>query len=353
MESYNTIFERMKENYETRAGVPISDESDIAIRLRVLAGEIFKEQQNEDFILRQMFPITAVGEYLDRHAQSRGITRKPALKTTGTVQFYADADHLSDIVIPQGTVVADARTLKRFTTDEAAVIRVGSEYVTVSVTAVEAGAASNSRGGNITVLVTPVAGVVSVYNGSVFVSGCDEESDEQLRERVIESFRNIANGTNAAYYKALAMSVDGVYSAGALGRVRGTGTVNVYICAEGGPVSNTVLSKVQTLLSKQREMNVDVLACQAQEVDVSLYIMLKPKSGYDFEEVKAQCLAALTSFINSRGIGRNVLMSEISEILYHTKGVENYRFHQLYRTDYIISPSQYAVTDRITIAEVS
>ena len=61
MESYNAIFERMKENYEERAGFSISDESDIAIRLRVLAGEIFKQQQNEDFILRQMFPLTATG----------------------------------------------------------------------------------------------------------------------------------------------------------------------------------------------------------------------------------------------------------------------------------------------------
>ena len=353
MESYNTIFERMKENYETRAGVPVSDESDIVIRLRVLAGEIFKQQQNEDFILRQMFPSTAAGEYLDRHAQSRGITRKPALRTTGMVQFYAEPAHLSDVVIPKGVVVADERTLKRFTTDEAAVIRVGEEYTGVPVTAVEPGAASNSRGGNISVPVTPVAGVIKISNNSVFVNGCDEESDDQLRERVIESFRSISNGTNAAYYKALAMSVDGVYSAGAVGRIRGTGTVNVYVCAKGEPVSSEVLSRVQALLFRERELNVDVLACQAQEVDVSLYVMLKPKAGYSFDSVKAECTAKLKDFIDSRGIGKNVLMSDIAEILYHTEGVENYSFHQLYRTDYIISQSQYAVTDRITIAEVA
>ncbi|MBQ6152970.1 MAG: baseplate J/gp47 family protein [Ruminococcus sp.] len=353
MESYNAIFERMKENYEERAGFSISDESDIAIRLRVLAGEIFKQQQNEDFILRQMFPLTATGEYLDKHAYSRGITRKPALKASGNIRFYAEPDYAADIIIPQGTVVADERTLKRFATDREEVISAGEEYALVPITAVEAGAASNSRGGNITILVTPIAGIHNVYNGMVFVNGRDEESDEMLRERIIDSYQNVSNGTNAAYYKALAMSVDGVYSAGAVGRVRGTGTVNVYVCAQGNPVSNTVLSQVQELLDEQREMNVDVLACQADPIDVSLYIMLKPVSGYSFSEVSTACTTALTSYINSRGIGKDVLMSEIADILYHTEGVENYDFHQLYRFDYVISDSQYALTDRITIVEVT
>lgn len=352
METYNEIFERMKENYEERAGVNVSGESDIAIRLRVLAGEIFKQQQNEDFILRQMFPLTATGEYLDKHAYSRGIVRKPALKASGNIRFYADPDHTSDITIPAGTVVADAMTFKRFSTDEQAVIRVAEESALVRITAVEAGAASNARGGNITILVTPIAGVARVYNGSVFINGRDEESDELLRERIVESYRNIPNGTNAAYYKALAMSVDGVYSAGAVGRVRGAGTVNVYVCARGNPVSAATLSEVQTLLSAEREMNVDVLACQAQEVDISLYIMIKPRSGYSFDEVSASCRLAISSYIDSLGIGRDVRMSEIADILYHTEGVENYEFHHLYDYDNVISESQYAVTDRITIQEV-
>lgn len=353
MENYNAIYERMKENYESRAGIGISNESDIAIRLKVLAGEIFKQQQNEDFILRQMFPLTASGEYLDRHAFSRGITRKPALKASGNIRFYPQPDVASDIIIPQGTVVADERTLKRFVTDRQEVLRAGEEYALVPITAVEPGAASNARGGNITVLVTPIAGIQSIHNGSVFVNGRDEESDEMLRERIVDSFRNIANGTNAAYYKALAMSVDGVYSAGAIGRVRGTGTVNVYVCAQGNPVSSGVLAQVQELLNENREMNVDVLACQAEPVDVSLSIMLKTVSGYDFNTVSASCRSSLTAYINSRGVGKDVLMSEIAEILYHTEGVENYDFHQLYRFDYVIADSQYALTDRITIVEVT
>lgn len=353
MESFNAIYERMKENYEERAGVVISEESDIDIRLRVLAGEIMKQQQNEDYILRQMFPMTASGEYLDRHAQSRGIARKPALKASGNVTFYADTGHASNIVIPQGAVVADEKTSKRFVTDASAVIRAGESETLVHVTAAEAGAASNARGGNISVLVTPVAGVVRVYNGSVFINGCDEESDDLLRERIVESYRDIANGTNAAYYKALAQSVDGVYSAGAVGKVRGTGTVNVYVCARGGPVSAEVLAAVQSLLSEQREMNVDVLACHAEPVDVSLYILLKPKSGYSFDQVGASCRAAVSAYIDSLGVGKDVLMSEIADILYHTEGVENYGFHQLYRTDITVPDSRYALTDRITIAEVN
>ena len=127
--------------------------------------------------------------------------------------------------------------------------------------------------------------------------------------------------------------------------------MNVYVCAQGGPVSSETLAAVQALLSDQREMNVDVLACQAQEVDVSLYIMIKPKSGYSFSRVRSSCMERINAYISSRGIGRDVLMSDISEILYHTEGVDNYDYHRLYRSDYSVSQSQYPVIDSLTIIE--
>ena len=351
MECYEDILNRMKENYETRAGAAVSEESDIMIRLKVLAGEIFKQQQNEDFILRQLFPITASGEYLDRHAQSRGLRRKEALKAKGTVLMYADEAHISEVTIPAGTIVADSVTLKRFETDETAVIAVGEDEVLVPVTAVEAGAASNSRGGNITVLVTPVAGVIRVYNGSLIRGGTDTENDESLRQRVIESYQNISNGTNDAYYKSLAESVDGVYSAGAVGRVRGAGTVDVYVCGEGEPLSNQKIGEIQTLISNERELNVDVLVQNADEVSVPIYLRLTPSSGYGFDEVSARCRQALVSYIKSLGIGKDVLVCHLSEILYHTEGVKNFQFLSSYTFDRSISRSQYAAAGTVTISE--
>ena len=46
METYDEIYGRMKNAYEHETGDSFNEVSDIAIRLKVLAGEIFKLQTN-------------------------------------------------------------------------------------------------------------------------------------------------------------------------------------------------------------------------------------------------------------------------------------------------------------------
>ena len=66
----------MLDTYEEESGFRPNNESDIMIRLRVLAGEVYRERVYAEYIMRQMFPTTAEGEYLDAHAQQRGLSRK-------------------------------------------------------------------------------------------------------------------------------------------------------------------------------------------------------------------------------------------------------------------------------------
>lgn len=66
------------------------DASDIGIRMKTLAGEIFSLESSLDFLKRQMFPTTATGEYLDKHAEMRGLKRKPAIKASGKLMFYVE-----------------------------------------------------------------------------------------------------------------------------------------------------------------------------------------------------------------------------------------------------------------------
>ena len=46
MDTYDEIYGRMKNVYEQETGDSFNEKSDIAIRLKVLAGEIFKVQTN-------------------------------------------------------------------------------------------------------------------------------------------------------------------------------------------------------------------------------------------------------------------------------------------------------------------
>ena len=64
MESYEEILERMKNKFTELSGSNVNDDSDIGIRMKVLAGEIFSLQNNVNWLKNQMFAQTAVGEQL-------------------------------------------------------------------------------------------------------------------------------------------------------------------------------------------------------------------------------------------------------------------------------------------------
>ena len=343
----------MIHNYSGYAGFEPHAESDVMMRLKVLAAEIYKERAYAAYIMRQMFPSTAVGQYLDRHAAERGLTRRQATKASGYVSFFpADAEHDS-ILIPAGTVVCTYTDMRRFVTDSDAVLAAEDDRVMVQVTAAEPGAAYNVNGGTVTIIVTPVQGIGSVTNGTRTAGGSDIESDEELRARVTDSYANISNGANAAYYKRLATSVSGVAYASVVGCARGAGTVNVYVLGEDGrSLTQERMADVQAVLSQNRELNVDVRAMEPDSVEVSLYIRLKVKPGYDFSAVSDQVRREVTGFINGLGIGRDLLLSEVGEVIYHIKGVADYRFLESYGSDCPISDAQYACADNITVREV-
>ena len=353
METYDAILQRMKDSYAGYAGFTPAEESDIMIRLRVLAGEIYQLRINEDYIARQLFPSTATGDYLDLHAAERGLSRKIATKATGSVTFYPESPTHPDILIPAGTEVCTYTDMKRFVTDSDVTLEENAESVVAGVTAAQAGAAYNARGGTVSIIVTPVAGIGRVYNGMVFSNGTDEESDDELRARIIDSYVNIVNGANAAYYKSLALSVPGVYSASVVGRGRGNGTVDVYLSGRGVPVSSAVKSEVQQLMDDGRELNVDVLVRDPQEVDVSLYIRINVEPGYAFNTVASEVQSAVENYIDGLGIGGDVRLSSVSEVIYHIKGVADFRFVESYGSDRIISDSQYPVADSILVRERS
>lgn len=340
----------MLHTYEEESGFSPKNESDIMLRLRVLAGEIYGERAYAEFILRQMFPSTAVGEYLDAHAAQRGLSRKGATYAIGWVIFSAAAEEHGDILIPAGTVVCAAGDGLRFVTDSDAVLIKDEQTIEVNVTAAQVGSASNVAVGRIGIIMTPVLGIGSVKNSVKFSGGMDSESDEALRERIIESYQNITNGANAAYYRSIAMSVDGVYSVSVVGCGRGLGTIDVYACGKGGVLSETTLQEIQALLDEARELNVDVKVFSPTAMRVNLYIRLAVADGYDFDTVAGEVQAAVEDYINDLGIGHDVWLSNVGEVIYHIPGVAGYKFLETYGSDQEVPPTRYTVAGSIVVS---
>ena len=53
-ETYESILSRMQDQFQELAGFPADDASDIGIRLKVLAGELFSACTNLDWLKRQV-----------------------------------------------------------------------------------------------------------------------------------------------------------------------------------------------------------------------------------------------------------------------------------------------------------
>lgn len=354
MDSYEDILKRMVEKYAEHSGFVPSEQSDIMIRLKVLSGEVYNTSLAMEFLKKQMFVTSASNEYLDKHALQRGIERKKAQKATGEVTFSVNEFAQTDIVIEKGTVVSTSGAdVKQFVTDETVTLKADTKSVKVNATAVLGGSDYNVLANSIIVMVTPPTGINSVKNISDFKGGTDSESDDELRQRVISSYKDLSNSTNAVYYKRLAQSVPGVYSASVISQNRGAGTIDVYICGKGKEkVDSSHIEKVQTLLDENRELNVDVLVLYALPLSVRFTLAVEVEEGYSFDEIKAQLIEKMTQYIDSLGVAKPALLAHLGDIVYHTQGVKNYNFLDAFCSDVIPSESEYCVAEEFDIRQV-
>ncbi len=330
----------MKAKYEQESGAVFDEASDIAIRLKVLAGEIYNAQVNMEWLKTQMFAETAGGEYLDNIASQRGLIRKQAVKAQGELEFYLSEPTDHNVIIPVGTVVAtdDAEPV-RFVTIEEGVIETGKKLICVFAEAENAGVSGNILMDKAVVPVNVSSEVESVLNPVDFTGGEDEETDNELRERIRQTYINQPNGTNKAYYEQLALSVDGIAKAGVLPRVRGTGTVNIYVCGSESAVSAQTKATLQAIVDKERELNVDVQVFDATFTSFDLVANVVAKSGYGSEEIIEKCTQAFKRFIKNLPIGGKLYLSALGKCLLETGCIENYEF-DTYMENTIISGSQ-------------
>lgn len=103
---FEEIYAHMAEEYKTLAGVEPEDAADVSIRLKVLAGELYTVLCAAESLKLNCFPQTAAGEALDLHAEERGLVRKDAVKSVGTLTFSRRTALSYAAEIPAGTVCA-------------------------------------------------------------------------------------------------------------------------------------------------------------------------------------------------------------------------------------------------------
>ena len=159
----------MKAKYAEVSGREIAGESDMAIRMYAAAAEIESLYAYNDWVKQQAFPQTATGEFLDRHGEMRGITRRGAEKASGTVRFYLREARQTATEIPAGTVCTTAAG-KYFRTAEAGEVTAGALWTDVPAVAEEPGRDGNVLPGTVIYMAEAPAGIERCANTARFSS---------------------------------------------------------------------------------------------------------------------------------------------------------------------------------------
>lgn len=323
MKTCEEIYGEMLATFEENTGFSMSDSADLSVRLYGAAAQLESLYAYCDWSVNQSFPQTASGTYLEYHGQLRGLTRKDGEKATGTIRFTTESGRTQSLTIAAGTVCTTVG-LVRFVTAADCVISATATTGDAAAVAESIGTVGNVVAGTITSMTSPPAGVLSCANTAAFSGGSDQESDEDFRTRILDSYARLPNGANAAFYQERALAIDGVAAATVIPRVDGVGTVAVVIAPESGLPSSDLVAQVQADLEEAREIATVVTVKSPTTVTQNFTITLYPKTTCTYSEVSAAVTSAMNSFFTGERLGESILRAEIGNLIYATGMVTNY-----------------------------
>lgn len=323
MKTVQEIYNNMKQYIAEAGNFTINDSGDMALRLMAAAQELQSMWAQTEYVMRQALPQTAVGESLDAHAQMRGISRKGATKAEGYISFCLNTAAAYDMGVPVGTVcITDDGS--EFETVEPGFISRGGTQCTVAARALKPGSDGNVPANSVVYMENAPVGVVSCTNSAAFMGGCDAESDDELRSRIVHSYRRLSSGANAAFYELQALNTEGVNDVLVIPRPRGIGTVDVVITAANGYPSAQLIQSVQDKIDACREICVDVTVRAPVQVTTAVELTVSALSGYDANDVCTAVEAALREYYDPGVLGQSVLRSDISRVVYSVPGVSSF-----------------------------
>ncbi len=292
----------------------------------------------------QLWPDTATGRWLDRHASMWGLTRKDAGPAGGKVRITG----VTGNTVPLGTSWTSEEGFS-YTTLEEAEIPTGEE-VFVLVEATTGGAATRLPASAELSLDAAIAGVDDVATVIIgdagedgLVGGSDLESDDDLRVRVLARIQNPPEGGSVADYIGWALEVPGVTRAWAIPWVNGPGTVLVLVVDDNSdpitPGATKLAEVLAYLVTVAPATDVPGIVVAAPVlVPVDHQMILSPNTATVQSAVDDQ----LDDFYNVRELGADVKLSQITGAIDAAPG-EDWNELQVPAADVVIDVFELAV----------
>ncbi|KWF84974.1 phage tail protein [Burkholderia cepacia] len=298
-----------------RPEADIGNDSDYFVRASSVGSAVEGLYQHQLWVAKQIFPDTADDDYVILHARLRGIYRKAARASSGSVIVTGAV----------GTDVASGLSAKFqdgtvYTTTTGGKIGADGTLAADAVAAVAGVAGDRAAGDKLTITVPP-ANVNATVTVVSMTNGTDIEAISSLLARLLQKIRRPPAGGNRYDYWQWAMEIEGVSAAFVYPLRRGPGTVDVVIASSTGAPSDDVVAAAQAHIDDQRPVtakNALVLKPTIVYYDVVVQVAL---DGISFADAELAAAKALASYDGTIAPGDKIVKSRIEAVVSDISGV--------------------------------
>jgi uncharacterized phage protein gp47/JayE len=172
----------------------------------------------------QALPYTCTDEYLDAWASLKGCLRYPAAASVATATFAGT----TGTIIPSGTILTRTGDNILFQTTLPGTLT-SPGTATIPVQASTPGSNTNGVSGLAASLTTPILNVTSTVTLSAATGGSAQETDADLRTRMLLAFAAVGSAGSISNFKAWASETSGVTRTWISPWGFGIGTVLVFV----------------------------------------------------------------------------------------------------------------------------
>src|SRR5215475_9923815 len=321
-------------------------QSNLSVVADVFAGISYLHFGYQVWLSEQLFVDTCETAFLERWASIWGLTRKPAVAAVGGIAVTGSPG----ATVPAGTEFQRVDRVRYQTADGATLDGTGA--ATVAVEAETLGVVGDAVTGTTVTTVGAIAGVTA--QGTVAApgigGGADEETDEQLRIRLLARIQAPPHGGAASDYILWALEVPGVTRAWVVPLGQGPATVVVYFTMDDAAHPNGIPTPADVALVQQHidtlrpvGTQVFVMAPVAHAVNVTIKALTP-----DTPDVRAAVVTELTDTLYRHGTpGGTVYVSWLWEAVSLAAGEQHHTI-QVPAGNVALGASELAVLGTVT-----
>jgi uncharacterized phage protein gp47/JayE len=243
--------------------------------------------EGED-ILANVHLSTAFDSGLDLIGADFAIPRVEATKSRRVFRFEKNTPASQPFSIPSGkrvgTTVDVFGQRRAFTVMVTDSLAVGNTYVDVLCEAEEAGTDSNIPPGSLVEIIDSIPGIdkLSVVSGTGEQDAVDREEDDDYRQRIVDNFKNNAQGTIAAL-ETVARGVPGILDVIITESGANDGIVTAF-ATDGLSLSPAAAELLRLALEESAAAGIEIAVVALTSIDVQVSVEVVIPAGLNNDE---------------------------------------------------------------------